>query len=476
MPEWMIAFVTIMAMILALSVIGVPIAFALMAASFAGLIIFTDFSIALAVFENTVFGGPLSLALVPIPLFVFMASVLVETGASQRAYDALARLFSGVTAGLPLATNALLTMFAALTGSSAASIGLITDMATPELQRRGYSNNLIAGLIAGAGGLAVVIPPSVLFILYSFVMDLPILPLFAGGLLPGLLMAVGYGIWIYVMTKLNPPKVPEREAQPKMALHAEVGGNTTKSAAAMREAIVDFKFSEDTMLALEGKLPLRRRLKAALEIVPPMLVAFIMLLSMFKGWASITEGAAVGALGALALAMFYRRMTLRAIWRATISTANITGFIVFIVIGGKFLGAAFTQTGVASEVGNLVSSLPFHGIELLLVVMVVFLIIGMFMEPISIIIVIVPLIVPALVAEGFSPILLGVLVVINMELALTTPPIGMNLFVVSGLAAKYGITFSDVVKGSVRFLIVDGVVMVLCVIYPEIVLYLADRV
>ena len=475
MSEWAQAFLLVMAVILACAAIGFPIAFSLMLASFIGLVIFKGLTLAFAVYENSLFSAPLSLALVPIPLFVFMASVLVKTGASERAYDALARLFSGVTAGLPLATNALLTIFAALTGSSAASIGLITDMATPELQRRGYPNNLIAGLIAGAGGLAVVIPPSVLFILYGFVMDVAILPLFAGGIVPGLLMATGYGIWIYVMTRLNPPVPPARPIAQDGNL---AGGAAEKSptTAAERASTVDFQFSEDTIAALEGKLPLRERLKAAAEVIPPLLVAAVMLVSMFKGYASITEGAAVGAAGALVLAGFYRRLTLRAIWEATLHAAFITGFIVFIVIGGKFLGAFFTHTGVAREFGAMVSSLPIHGIALLLTVMGAFLILGCVMEPMSIIIVIVPLVVPALIQEGFSPVLLGVLIVINMEMALTTPPIGMNLFVVSGMAAKYGINFWDVTKGSVRFLVVDGLVLVLCVFFPELALYLADRV
>lgn len=475
MPEWALAFLFVMGVILACAFIGFPIALSLMFASFIGLVVFNGLPLAFIVFQNTLFSAPLSLALVPIPLFVFMASILVKSGASERAYDALARLFSGVTAGLPLATNALLTMFAALAGSSAASIGLITDMATPELQRRGYPNSLIAGLIAGAGGLAVVIPPSVLFILYGFVMDMPILPLFAGGIVPGLLMATGYGIWIYVHTKLQPPVPPKR---PLAQESNRTGGAATQGAAtaAGRASTVSFRFSEDAIAALEGKLPLRKKLKAAAELIPPLLVAAVMLVSMFKGYASITEGAAVGAMGALVLALLYRRLSLRMIWEAMLSAAFITGFIVFIVIGGKFLGAYFTHTGVAREFGEAVSSLPFHGISLLLVIMGAFLILGMFMEPLSIIIVIVPLVVPALIQEGFNPVLLGVVVVVNMEMALTTPPIGMNLFVVSGMAAKYGINFWDVAKGSVRFLVVDGLVLVLCVLFPELVVFLADRV
>lgn len=176
MPEWTQVLILSLALMLLFSAVGLPIFFSLSLSAFACLVIFRGWNLAFAGIKTVVFGTTNEISLVPIPLFVLMASLLVGSGLSAKGYDATARVFAGHKFGLPVATNAMLAFFGALIGSSAAAIGMATQMGAPELKARGYSNTLIAGIIAGGAGLAVVIPPSILMILYCFVMQQSVVP------------------------------------------------------------------------------------------------------------------------------------------------------------------------------------------------------------------------------------------------------------------------------------------------------------
>ena len=230
------------------------------------------------------------------------------------------------------------------------------------------------------------------------------------------------------------------------------------------------------MAAMRGNITLGQRLDAAAELLPLLAVVVVMLGSMFLGLASITEGAAVGVLGALAVGLGYRSLPPRRLLWSLWNAARITGFIMLLLVAGRYFGMYFSLTGISQEFIVWIQNLPFDGLGLLLAIMVVFLFLGCVMETISMMLVLVPIAAAALMAKGFDPVVLGVLFVINMEMSLTTPPIGGNLFVMAGMTRPYGITFEDIVRGAIPFLVVDAIVIVLVAQFPILATGLADLV
>lgn len=490
MPEWIEVLLVGMFLMMFLSAIGLPIAFSLAFSAFASLVIFRSWNIAFAGIKTVVFGTPNEIALLPIPLFVLMASLLVGSGLSGRGYDALTRVFAGYKFGLPVATNAMLAFFGALMGSSSAAIGMATQMGAPELRARGYSNVIIAGVIAGGSGLAVIIPPSILMILYCFVMQQGVIPLFAAGIIPGIVIAFGYTAWIMIYIWRHPPRppavAPAEDGSPNAVAamaaasgHVEQTPGTAVAPTPPRWVVappVQTGFSDQTHEALAGRISLRGRVRALLELTPLVLVALGTLAAMFLGFASITEAAALGVLGVLIIAFLYRSLTWSGLLWAVWNSIRVSGFIMMLIVGGRYFGQLFSLTGVTREFSAWITDLPFEGLPLLFAIMGVFLLLGCIMETISIMLVLVPIAATALVQVGFDPILIGILFVINLEMALTTPPIGINLFVVAGMARPYGITFGQIVRGAIPFLVVDAIVIVLIVYNPWMATWLAGLV
>ena len=452
MPEWALSLVTGMGLIFVLGAVGVPIAFSLVAAGFLCISLFMTPMTALTALKVVLFGAVTEASLLPVPLFVLMASLFIVSGASTRTYDAFARIFGGFRAGLLVATNGMLAFLGSLMGSSSAAITMVTQMGAPELKARGYSNSAIAGVIIGGSGLAVVIPPSILMILYSVVMEVPVVPLFAAGLIPGLLLGLGNTLWIIFYTRLYPP----RKLSPESTC--------------AKEAVDGPAFSEGAAAALRGEIGFAGRLRAIWDLMPLVSVAVLMLGSMFLGLASVTEGAAIGALGALIVGM--RHLTFRKLAWALSNTAQITCFIMMLIVGGRYFGMYFSLTGISQEFISWIETLPLTGMQLLFAIMVIFLLLGCVMETISMMLVVVPIAAVVLTTAGFNPIVLGVLFVINMEISLMTPPLGSNLFVLAGVGRPFGISFEQIVRGSVPYVIIAFLTIMLVAQFPALATFL----
>lgn len=463
MPDWALSLLAGMTLLFAFGAVGVPIAFSLVIASFLCISFFLSPSVALSGLRVVLYGAVAEAALLPVPLFVLMASIFLASGVSASVYDSFARLFGGFRAGLLVATNGMLAFFGALMGSSSAAITMVMQMGAAELQARGYSNIAIGGVIAGGSGLAVVIPPSILMILYSVVMEVSVIKLFAAGLIPGLLIALGNTIWIIVYTRFYPPRSLERRqlSQPDDAPEAPTSAHKPV-------------ISKEAALALHGAISPMDRLRALAALIPLVAVIVVMLGSMFLGYASVTEGAAVGVLGALLVG--WRRLSLHSLAWAALNTAKITCFIMMLILGGRYFGTYFSVTGISTEFVSWIEALTFEGMGLLLVMMIVFLLIGCVMETITMMLVLVPIAATALMAIGFDPIVLGVLFVINLELSLITPPIGSNLFVLAGMGRPYGITLEQIIRGTVPYIFVAALVIVLVAHFPILAKFLSDAV
>lgn len=457
MPEWASSLLVGMVLVFAFGAVGVPIAFSLLAAGFLSIWLFLDVTIALTGLRVVLYGAVSDPALLSVPLFVLMASIFLVSGVSARVYEAFAVLFSGFRAGLLIATNGIMAFFGALMGSSSAAIAMVTQMGAAELKARGYGNVAIGGVIAGGSGLAVVIPPSILMILYSVVMEISVIQLFAAGIVPGILLAIGNTIWIVIYTRYRPPK-PAAAARP-----GREAGDIRPASARTLSAASDAPAPGAT-IAVPDRASAADRLRALAALVPLFSVIVIMLGSMFLGFASVTEGAAIGVLGAMVVG--WRRLTPKAFGEALWNTAKITCFIMILIVGGRYFGTFFSLTGISSQFVTWIDGIPLEGTALLVAIMLVFLLIGCVMETISMMLVLVPIAATALVAAGFDPIVLGVLFVINLEMSLLTPPIGSNLFVLAGMARPHGISLGEIIRGTIPYLFVSFVVIVLLAEFP----------
>lgn len=437
MPEWSLVLTVSMALLFGLAFFGVPIAFSLFASAFATIALFRGVDLAVAGIGPTLFGGTQSFSLLAVPLFILLAQLIIETGLSARTYAALARLFGAFRAGLLIANNLMLTFLGALLGSSAASITTAIAMSTPELQSRGYSNRTIAGLAAGAGSLAVVIPPSVLMVLYAFVMEQPVIPFFVAGIVPGLLISAAYCLWLLMSARRDDSAaVASTEPAPERA-------------------------AADRSLA-----------GALLDLAALGAVGAVMLLSMIMGYASVTEGAAIGVCGVIVVATLYRSLSMEALFRATWETVAAAGFIFFLMLGARYFGFLFTLTDVSERFAEWIVAMPLNGTLLLLAVMAAFILVGMVMEETTTMLVLVPIAASALIQHGFDPILLGILFILNLNLCMLMPPVGIYIFVTAGAGRKHGITFNDVVAGVIPYFLINIAVLALLVWQPAIVLWL----
>lgn len=375
-------------------------------------------------------GSANSFTLAAIPLFILMAEILLGSGLSSRLYNGVSPFVRRLPGGLLHTNIAGSGIFAAISGGSAPTAAAMSTVALPELAARGYNIRLVAGSLAAGGTLGILIPPSITMIIYSTFTDTSIAQLFSAGMLPGVVLALFYITLIVIRCKLQPNLAP-----------------------------VD-----------NTKLTLNELCKAGLDILPFLLLIGIVLGSIYGGIATPTEAGAVGVVGAMLIAGIYGRLSKQLMSSAIARTIKMSGNILFIV----FTSMIFAYATTLSEVGQtLVSYLQDANVSrfaFLLIVMVVFAILGCFMEGLGMIAIIVPIIFPALNALHIDLIWFGVFVVILVELGQLTPPLGVILFVVASSSEKAKV--EDVVLGTLPFFIAIIAFLFLLIEFPQIALYL----
>lgn len=375
-------------------------------------------------------GSANSFTLAAIPLFVLMAEILLGSGLSARLYNGVAPFMRRLPGGLLHTNIAGSGIFAAISGGSAPTAAAMSTVAIPELGRRGYDRRLVVGSLAAGGTLGILIPPSITMIIYATFTDTSIARLFAAGLIPGILLALCYMAYIMIRVGLRPELAPK---------------STEKASA--------------------GQL-----VAALFDILPFLLLIIIVLGSIYGGYATPTEAGAVGTLGAILIAGIYRCLTMKLLVDAVTRTVVMSGNILFIV----FVSMIFAYVTALSDAGEgLVAMLQEADISrttFLLIVVVIFAILGCFMEGLGMIAIIVPVIFPALVALDVDPIWFGVFVVILVELGQLTPPLGIILFVVKSAADD--VKIQDVVRGTMPFFGIILLFLLLMMAFPQIALFL----
>ncbi len=427
--EWWALLSLIFAALLVLIMIGIPVAFSLGILSLALVLIFLGPN-QLIVFSTTAFGQIDNFALVAIPLFIFMAEVILHSGVSTDAFDMLSKWTSRLPGGLAVAAQLTCTLFASVCGASTATAAAVGSIAVPEMMDRGYDKRLTCGSIAAGGALGALIPPSIYMIIYGTLVEESIGQLFMGGVIPGLMLSGLFIAFIVVRCSFRPDLAP---------------------------------LAQDVSWA--------DRWRSLYKVWAILFLAVAMLAAIYFGIATPSEIAGVGCFLALLIGFAYRRLTWTALKGAFLSTCRITCFIGWILVAATVFGYILSFLQLPQQLSEWLvaqSASPYLvivGINILLIFL------GCIMDPAGILLVTIPILVPVIKALGFDPVWFGVMFVVNMELAQITPPLGLNLFIIKSIAPP-DVTLKDILIGAWPFMILDLVGLVLVIIFPQIILWL----
>lgn len=372
-----------------------------------------------------------SATLIAIPFFVLLGEILVRSGLAARTYAALDRWVSWLPGGLVHANVATATMFSATSGSSVATAATVATVAMPQAERLGYDPKLFSGAIAAGGTLGIMIPPSINLIVYGFLTQTSIPQLFLAGLIPGLGLALAFILVVAAICVIRPG----------------LGG-------------------------ARRVFPAREMATALIDLVPIILLFSMIIGSIYKGWATPTEAAAVGVAGALLIAGFFGGISRQMLGAALLGTVKITSMIMLVVIGASFLNFTLASAGLGQALDGFLGGLGLSPFGTLLVIIGIYIVLGFFIETLSLMVVTIPIIVPLVIELGYDPIWFGILMIVLIEMALITPPVGLNLYVVQG-ARKSG-TMTEVMLGTLPFVCVMLAMVAALIAFPGIALFLPE--
>ena len=380
-------------------------------------------------FGELSWGTSSQVTLFAIPLYILLGELLLRSGISEKMYHAIAQWLARLPGGLMHANVGFSTAFAAMSGSSVACAATLGTIANPMIKRYQYNEPLFLGTIAAGGALGILIPPSIPLIIYGVLTETSIPKLYLAAMIPGLLLAVMFSLIVIVCCVVK----PTWGGQPILTTW-------------------------------------RKRWEVLPDLLPPLSIFLLVIGAIYMGWATPSEAAALGVVMAFFLAVARRRFTLKMLMEAAEATVTTTAMIIFIVIGAFLLNFVLNAIGLSSLVTNIFSGTDMSPTAVLLTTIVFYLVLGMFMEPLSMLIATVPLIIPAIKAAGIDPLMFGVLMMVLMETAMLTPPVGINLFVVQG-TRKSG-KLKDVVYGSLPFVMTMLIMVGLLVAFPSLTLWL----
>lgn len=371
--------------------------------------------------------------LLAIPLFILMAMILERAGVADDLYTLMHRWMGPVPGGLAIGTVIICTIFAAMAGISGAATVSMGIIALPAMLSRGYDKTIAMGCISGGGALGILIPPSVPMILYATLTGVSIGGLFAGGILPGLLLAALFIIYIGVRCHFQPNLGPP--------------------------------------LPVEERVSWREKLISLRAVLLPIMIIIMVLGSIYAGVCTATEASALGCIGAIISAAVYRKLNWTLIRESCFRTAALTALIVWILIGAYGFTAVYTGTGAHVLMEHIMMSIPGGRWAILITMQTIFFILGCILDPVGIIMICTPVFVPVITALGFDPLWFGVLFIMNMEMGYLTPPFGFNLFYMKAIVPA-GITMTDIYRSIVPFVILQGIGLIVVIIFPEIALWL----
>ena len=433
MMEWYLALSLLLGLIVAFMLIGVPIAFAFLSANLIGAWIFMGGANGIIQVLNNGFGALSSFSLVPIPLFLLMGELFFRTGLGMRMFNAVDVLMGKVPGRLSYVTVVGGTGFATVSGSSMGSTALLGSVLVPEMVKRGYKKHMSIGPIMGTGGLAIIIPPSALAVLLATLAKIDVGALLVAGIIPGFLLAGLYVLLIWIQTRIDPNAAPSYDVP---------------------------------------EIPLAQKLLIFLKDVLPMVgVMAIVVIMLLFGWATPSESAAFGALGVVILGFAYRCMTWKAFLASIEGALKVTLMAFMIVLGSATFSQLLAFSGASSGLINWATSFDLSPILMLLAIFAVLIVLGTFMEQISIMMLTVPFFFPLAQSLGFDPIWFGVVVLLSLEISFTTPPFGLLLFVMKGVAPQ-GTSMKEIYLAAIPYILCSMLMVAVLIAFPSLVTWL----
>ncbi|MEQ8396269.1 TRAP transporter large permease [Thalassobaculum sp.] len=420
------------ALLIGLLALSIPIAAALAALGLTLDYFYSFLPLRLALGEMS-WGVSTDFILFAIPLFVLLGELLLRSGIAERMYGAMSQWLSWLPGGLMHSNIGTCTLFAAVSGSSVATAATIGTVAVGEIERHGYNERLFLGTIAAGGTLGILIPPSIVMIVYGALTETSIPQLYLAGIIPGLVLAGFFMITVIIACVWRPA------------------------------------WGGDKIAISWGQ-----RWSTLPDLGPPLIIFVVVIGSIYSGLATPTESAALGVLMALVLAGWKGRLTATMLREALEGTMRTTAMIMLILIAATFLSFVVTSVGIGRQVTELITDSGLTPMQTMWMIVGLYLVLGMFMESLSMMIATVPIITPVVISMGFDPIWFGVLMMLLLETALITPPVGLNLFIVQGVRTKGQIR--DVMIGSFPFVVAMLAMIVVLVLYPDLAMWLPNNV
>lgn len=427
--EWYWALLLMLGMLVVLMAVGVPVAFAFFFINFVGAWIFLGGDAGMIQNVRSMVGAVALFALAPIPLFILMGEIMFQTGMAGRAIDAIDRLVTRVPGRLSVVAIVSGTVFSALTGSSMANTAMLGSTLIPEMMRRGYQPVMSIGPILGTGGIAVLIPPSGLTVLLGSLASISIADLLIAGIMPGILIAALFVAYVVVRCSINPALAPAYDV-PEMDLW--------------------------------------QRWRPFLVYVLPLLAIFVVVVgSMLTGIATPTESAALGSVASLIAALGYRSLTWRNLWRSLEQTMRVSVMLFFIIAASITFAQILGFSGATGGMLQVVTSWKLGPYEIMFAMIAVLLFLGCFIEPLSMMMLTLPFFMPLARAAGLDLIWFGVVMLVMLEVSFITPPFGLLLFVMRGLAPP-GTTTATIYRAALPYFLLHMVAVALILAFPFI--------
>ena len=370
--------------------------------------------------------------MVALPLFVLMAGLLQESGIAEELYSAMRKCMGSLRGGLAIGSIIISAIFAAMSGLSATATISLGVIAVPSMLKYGYDKRMITGCIQAGGALGILIPPSVMMIVYGMIAKTSVGKLFIGGVLPGLLLVALFILYIIIRCTLNPqlgPSVPVEERA------------TTKE-----------------------------KIQSLASIIPPIIVIIIVIGSIYAGIGSVTESAALGTFAILIIVLFQRKLTKEGLKRALLSSMKSTAMVVWIMLASSCFTAVYQAMGASGFIQDVLLMLGGKW-TIFIVMQLTFFVLGMILDPTGIIMLTAPIYLPLATQLGFDPVWYGIIFVMNMEMSYLTPPFGFNLFYMKSICPPE-ITMIDIYKSVIPFVLLQIAGLIICCIFPQIVLLL----
>ena len=403
---WIVMFVCMFSLLFTGVWIGVAL-------GVTGIIIMYTWGGGISLMGSAIWGSLNLYGFTALPGFIFVGEVILRSGLSSLAFDAIAPIASRLPGKLLQVNIVLCAMFAAIFGASAACAAAVGGIVIPELRQRKYKEELILGTICVAGTLAFMIPPSSQFVLYGSLVDVSIGALFAAGIVPGLIMAGSFMFYLWIATKLDPSICPADEEN--------------------------------------ENLPLRQQLIPLLRLWPLVVIMACCVVPIYAGWATPTESAGLGAAASIVVGMVFGKLRWRSLWECCHETAKVCAMLFYIIVGASILSAAISQLGLPRQVIEWISGLDVSPVWIMAAIYVLYLVLGCLFDGISMMVMTLPFIFPIVLQLGYDPVWFGVVMCLLVEVGMVTPPVGMNLFIVQAVAGK-GTEVSTIFRGSVPFL------------------------